>query len=42
MHWLIACKDGEIASVIADDIIKAIELSGFEAEQIIAALASDY
>lgn len=42
MHWLIACKDGETASVEAQDIIEAMELSGFLYKEIVAALASNY
>ena len=42
MHWLIVCEDGEFASVEAKDIMSAIELSGFEAPCIIAALASNF
>lgn len=42
MHWIIACKDGEVASVEAKDIMSAIEMSGFEAPHIIAVLASNF
>jgi len=42
MHWLIACKDGEVASIEAEDLMNAIKLSGFETSCIIAALASNF
>jgi len=42
MHWLIACRDGETASVEAEDLEDAVISSGFEVADIVAALASDY